>query len=112
MNYYFLGLLALSTSFFSACKKDARETPTCIWNKITAFDSSFECAEAKVDNYTFQGETVYVFDPGVCSQTDMASEVLNQDCESIGFLGGLIGNQTINGENFSSAHFEETIWTK
>jgi hypothetical protein len=42
----------------------------------------------------------------------MASEVLNQDCESIGYLGGLIGNQIINGENFSSAHFEETVWTK
>ena len=55
MNYYFFGLLTLSTFLFSACKKDAREIPTCIWNKITAFDSSFECAEAKVDKYTFQG---------------------------------------------------------
>jgi len=42
----------------------------------------------------------------------MASEVLNQECESICYLGGQSGNQTINGENFSNAHFEETIWEK
>jgi hypothetical protein len=112
MKPYIFSLITIGLIVVSSCNKDERETPTCIWNKITAFDSSFECAEAKVDKYTFQGETVYVFDPGVCSQADMASEVLNQDCESIGYLGGLIGNQIINGENFSSAHFEETIWTK
>jgi hypothetical protein len=112
MNRYFFGLLTIASLLFASCEKDERETPTCIWNKITAFDTTYNCEEAKVDKYTFQEETVYVFDPGVCSQTDMASEVLNQECESIGFLGGLMGNQTINGENFSNSHFEETIWTK
>ena len=112
MKSTIIGILVLGLALLLSCNKDKKETPKCIWNKISDFDESFDWEEAKVDKYTFQGKTVYVFDPGVCSQADMASEVLNQECESICYLGGQSGNQTINGENFSNAHFEETIWEK
>jgi hypothetical protein len=113
MKSVYLFLAIVSLALVTSCKKEkVRETPDCIWTKITAFDSTYNCVEAKVDKYLFQGETVYVFDPGVCSQADMTSEVINQNCETLGYLGGLIGNTTINGENFSSAQFQETIWYK
>ncbi len=81
MNYYFFGLLAISTFLFSACKKDARETPTCIWNKITAFDSSFECAEAKVDKYIFFTKSLKctrsAFTEILISQNEIPKEISN-----------------------------------
>lgn len=110
-NLSTLSLLSILFLSFS-CSKNNRETPACILNQITTFDTTYDCDKAKVDRYTFQGKDVYVFDPGVCAYADMASEVLNENCESIGFLGGLIGNTQINGEDFSNAHYEETIWTK
>lgn len=54
---------------------------------------------------------VYVFDPGTCGD-DMTSEVVDSECNSIGFLGGISGNMEINGEDFSTATFESLTWEK
>lgn len=60
---------------------------------------------------TTQGKTVYVFDPGNCG-ADMTSEVIDSDCNSLGFLGGISGNFEINGGDFSDAIFQITTWEK
>ncbi len=40
----------------------------------------------------------------------MASEVIDSDCNSLGFLGGISGNTEINGEDFSNAIIQSTTW--
>lgn len=104
------GLLMLG---FNSCKKDgiARNTPTCIVEKINDFADE-ACDDGKVDEYVFQGGVVYVFDPGIECGADLTSEVVLEDCTHLGYLGGISGNAIINGENFSSAEFERNIWKK
>jgi len=52
---------------------------------------------------------VYVFDFGPCV-ADMALPVLSRDCDTLGFLGGFIGNTIINNQDFATAEFVKTIW--
>jgi hypothetical protein len=86
-------------------------TPECVVNKIKAFEDLSFCANAKVDEYTFQGINVYAFDTGDCG-ADMTTEVLSSDCTTLGFLGGIVGNTKINGAEFSTATFIKTVWKK
>lgn len=97
---------------FTACKKIdvEKNTPTCVENLIQDFDKEQTCdTDVNVKKYTFQGTTVYVFDPGTCG-ADMTSEVIDFECNSIGFLGGFSGNTVINGEDFSNATLESITW--
>lgn len=90
----------------------AKGTPTCIKSKIKSFDKEIDCDNGMaVSKYNFQGEEVYVFDPGTCG-ADMTSEVVNEDCETLGYLGGISGNSTINNESFSNAVFVDYVWIK
>ena len=106
-------LLILSVSlFFTACNKGiAKGTPACVKAKIKDFDKSSTCGSAHVDEFTFQGGTVYAFDPGTCG-ADMTTEVISSGCSSLGQLGGFAGNTKINGEEFSNATFVKTVWKK
>jgi len=116
-NLYSLSIIilmffGLSVSFLSCEKSDiAKGTPECIVEKIAVFEPN-ACEDGKVDKYTFQCQTVYVFDPGIECGADLSSEVVLEDCTNIGYLGGISGNTIINGENFSSAEFEKNIWEK
>lgn len=96
----------------TSCKKYdiAKGIPKCVENKIHSFETE-ACNDGNVKQYTFQGNTVYVFDPGTCG-ADMTSEVIDSDCHSLGFLGGFAGNTKINGEEFSHAKFIIKIWEK
>jgi len=105
-------LSILSVSFIACEKSDiARGTPDCIVAKIAEFEP-IACEDGKVDKYTYQGGTVYVFDHGTECGADHSSEVVLEDCTNLGYLGGITGNTIINGENFSSAEFEKNIWKK
>ncbi|MFM7401176.1 MAG: DUF6970 domain-containing protein [Bacteroidota bacterium] len=86
-------------------------TPECVVNKIKAFNDSSFCSNAKVDEYTFQSNKVYIFEPGDCG-ADLTTEVLSADCTTLGYLGGIAGNTKINGVEFSTATFTKTIWMK
>lgn len=101
-------LFSLSFTLFS-CRKHCRETPTCINRDIDSFDKAQSCSTACVNKYTYQGKNVYVFDPGTCG-ADMCSEVKDENCNSMGQLGGLSGNTKINGGDFSTATFKKEIW--
>jgi hypothetical protein len=71
------------------------------------------CASgASVSQYLFQGDYVYVFDPGNCG-ADLMAVVYNSECSQIGGLGGIAGNNIINGTQFNpNAKFIKTIWTE
>ena len=104
-------LFLFSFVLITSCAKSeiANNTPDCIIDDIKEFEKT--CCEegANVKEYRFQGELVYVFDPGTCG-ADMTSEVKDEECNSLGHLGGISGNTTINGEDFSSADFKRLIW--
>jgi hypothetical protein len=82
----------------------------CINSKINAFQN--ECCDqgASVEEYTFQQEQVFVFNMGTCG-ADFPAYVLTSNCDTLGFLGGIAGNTTINGENFSNASLVGTVWS-
>lgn len=108
----FLLLFAVAISFHS-CKKVVLEDddPVCLKDKIREFDRNEDCASASVDAYSFQSQTVYVFNPGTCG-ADMQSDVLDGDCDLLGRLGGITGNNTINGESFANAEYIRNVWRK
>ncbi|WP_317896852.1 DUF6970 domain-containing protein [Aurantibacillus circumpalustris] len=85
--------------------------PDCIKASIEAF-SKTSCEKGlKVNEYTFQGATVFVFDQNACGN-DMTSEVFDKNCKSLGFLGGFVGNVKIKGEDFSNALLVRTVWER
>ncbi len=102
-----LFIVAISISLLS-CSKSKKNT--CVDPKTDDFKKTCCSKDAKVSEYTFQGNTVYVFDPGNCG-ADMTSEVTNAKCETIGYLGGISGNTKINGEDFSKAKYKKTVWS-
>lgn len=105
-------LLAISGIAQGCSKKNAdKEVTNCFNAEINHFKTMSHCDDASVEKYTFQGKTVYVFEPGTCGN-DMAAPVIDENCNNLGSLGGFGGNIMINGENFSSAVFVETVWQK
>lgn len=108
-----LSILLLSAFVFISCNKldIEKDTPKCVENKIIDFNKYSTCDNANVKEYIFQGNTVYTFEPGTCG-ADMTAEVISSDCNSLGFLGGIIGNTKINGEEFTNAIFIKTTWEK
>ena len=105
-------LLFFAVAISSCDKKESGNIPECIQTIIDDFGKieSTCTTGAYVDEYNFQEKIVYVFDPGICGD-DMASDVYDSNCNYLGYLGGFIGNDTINGESFSNhAIFRETIW--
>lgn len=104
-------LILISSLFLLAfqCDKEHNEIPPCIDSKIAAFSTEACPSGATVKSYNFQSNTVYVFDFGPCG-ADMALPVLNNNCDTLGFLGGISGNTMINNQDFASAEFLQTIW--
>ena len=94
----------------TACSDIDPDSPDCIKHRTRNFRSEIYCEEgASVKEYLFQGQMVYVFNPGIC-QFDLTSGVMDEGCETLGYLGGYAGNIIINGESFSNAVYQRTIW--
>lgn len=53
-----------------------------------------------------------MFNPGNSCGADMTSEVIDSECNRLGFLDGESGITKINGEEFSHATFVKIIWKK
>lgn len=105
-------VILFASAIISCNKLDIEKgTPKCVKNKIEDFNKSSTCNNAKVNEYTFQGNTVYTFDLGTCV-ADMATEVIRSDCKSPGFLGGISGSTKIKGTKFSTVAFIQTTWKK
>lgn len=103
----------LIMALFTSCSKYdiASGTPSCIVKEIKNFDKNTICDDPDVKKYIFQSRNVYVFNHGSCG-ADLTSEVIDEDCNSLGFLGGISGNTVINGDDFSTAQFLEVVWEK
>jgi hypothetical protein len=91
------------------CDKGDDLVASCVQDKIAAFSMEACPTGATIKSYYFQSDFVYVFDYGPCG-ADMAMPVLNNSCDTLGFLGGFIGNTMINNQDFHSAEFVKTIW--
>ena len=91
------------------CDKGDDLVASCVQDKIGAFSTEACPTGATIKSYYFQSDFVYVFDYGPCG-ADMALPVLNNSCDTLGFLGGFIGNTMINNQDFHSAEFVKTIW--
>ena len=94
----------------TSCSIDLPEgTPGCLNEKIKEFKKEKSCDQKNVDQYTFQGMTVFVFGRNCCC--DFASDVLDNGCNVLGSLGGIAGKTDINGVNFyQTSSFVRTIW--
>ena len=97
--------------FGLGCKKNEvkEEYPDCLNSIIDSHKINACSSGASVKEYSFQNNLVFVFDPGICG-ADMQSIVYNNTCINIGALGGIAGNTTINGADFSMATYVKTIW--
>ena len=95
-----------------ACDKNQNNCstiPDCIQALIDTNKASF-CPSSKIDEYSFQSKTVYVFYTMDCV-ADGASCVFDISCKDLGCLGGIAGNSKINGVDFkSNAKFVGTVW--
>ena len=114
MKKQILLLLIFGLIGLISCQKPKIEkgTPVCVENMIIDFDKKESCDNGvNVKKYFFQGEMVYVFNPGTCG-ADMTSLVIDSGCDSLGFLGGISGNSEINGEDFANATFMSIVWEK
>jgi hypothetical protein len=111
MKSFQLSLLSLLV-FISSCEKIEDDVPDCLRDEIRSFSrTSFLCDKgATVEEFLFQGEFVYVFNPGNCG-ADMGADVIDESCNNIGFLGGIAGNMIINGVVFhQEAVFQRIVW--
>jgi len=81
-------LLIVTVIAISGCNTDENEIPDCLQTRIDAFGWEICSTGANVKRYTFQGNDVYVIFPGTCG-ADMSDEVLDEDCNTLGFVGGV-----------------------
>lgn len=108
---YLIPILLFTTFVQIGCVKDDEDVPECIDNLIDQ-EGKNACADATVDEYTFEGQSVYVLNFQNCF-ADGGSEVRKANCEIMGLLGGIIGNVNINGKVFDqNAIFVRTVWKK
>jgi len=106
-------LIFISLFLLTACEKIEHDAPDCIKDLIKNNIGVLTLCEtgASVTQYLFQGQDVFVFDPGNCG-ADMAAPVYNDECVVLGDLGGIRGNLFINGERFDQgAIYIKPIWT-
>jgi hypothetical protein len=103
--FFFLTLLT------GSCEK-IEDCPDCIRVKIKEFAKNRICKDgsAGVAEYLFQDQYVYVFSDGTCG-ADLGAAVYSQNCDYLGYLGGIAGNLFINGVRFHEfAVFQKKIW--
>jgi len=109
----FIVLATILSLFVCGCCKEKMEknnTPECISQKIS--DPIVVSQLSIIDSYTFQGKTVFTLAPDE-NITDGATKVVDENCTTLGILGGLKGFTKINGvEFFANAVFITNIWKK
>jgi hypothetical protein len=102
-------VLNFSTLLLMAFQCNKHTHSTCINSKIDLFKNEACSSGASVKEYLFQNQSVFCFDPGLCGG-DLATYVLTANCDTLGFLGGIAGNTSINGESFANAEFRGIVW--
>ncbi|WP_303310805.1 hypothetical protein [Hymenobacter sp. BT730] len=98
---------------FTACEKVdiVKDAPKCMKQKAVDLAQSPCESDVNIKEYLFQNKLVYVLNTGNCI-ADASAEVIDANCNSLGFLGGFGGSTKINGEDFSKAEYKRTVWEK
>lgn len=101
----------LSLALFTwSCGSRVHGGPECLSAALDGFQTWCCASSAHVDEYQFQGQPVYLFEPGTCG-ADMPTYVLDAQCDTLGFLGGFAGFTEIQGLDFAAnSSFQGTIW--
>ncbi len=103
-------LIAFILFCLNSCSKN--EYSECLEEKFDNFKCGRACKGSTIDEYKFQGKTVYVLEAQKCYY-DGASEVIDESCNLLGSLGTEAGIYSINGETFyENAVLVQTIWKK
>ncbi len=113
MKNSILSIIVISTLLF-ACKKNdiAKGTPKCIASEIASIKKNEFAQRPIVNEYIYQNETVFLIDDGM-GYVDSQSKVVDSHCNELGYLGGMMGQTKINGEDFfAAAVYVKTIWKK
>jgi hypothetical protein len=91
-----------------ACKKSE---PDCILTKIENFKKNDTFKGASIDEYEFDGKTVYLFYAG--DFPDAGTQIYDADCNDFCFLGGIAGFTKCNDKDFNkNSKFIKNIWKK
>lgn len=113
MKHLTISILVLIMLSYSGCEDlDLPDhTPNCIKKRIRKFARSVSCdLGAEVESMYFQGQAVYIFNPGNCG-ADMSALVVDSDCNEICSLGGFTGNLVCNGDTlYKEATNKRVIW--
>ena len=104
-----IGLAICLILTLASCKKSS-STPDCIQLEIDRLKSTASlCDYASIKEFRFGGKLVYVISYGNCP--DGVSGVVDRNCNSLGYLGGIAGNTKIDGVDFgANAQYKRTIW--
>jgi hypothetical protein len=111
-NDLFITIILIALLF--ACKKNntSDSTPSCVSEDIVKISNNENAIEPIVNRYIFQEKTVYLIDDGM-GQLDSQSKITDSNCNELGYLGGMMGNTKINGEDFfATAIHVKTVWKK
>jgi hypothetical protein len=110
-------LIFVSLTAVLSCQKDkiviASNTPNCIRQQIEQIVADPNATTGAVDEYSFQGKTVYTFEPDNKVIADGSTRVVDTDCKTLCSVGGFGGPSInlCNGENFyQKAVLIRNIW--
>jgi len=107
---YVYPTLFIAWLILSCGKDDNPCLQPCIASIIADIAQHHCDSTANISQYKLKGEYLYVIDPGFCA-FDQAYDVINKDCEVIGYLQGFAGNHIINGVDFyDNAKLVAVIW--
>jgi hypothetical protein len=114
-KWYFIIFVSLTTVL--SCQKGkiaiASNTPDCIRWQIEQIVADPNAIIGAVDEYSFQGKTVYAFEPDNKVIADGSTQVVDTDCKTLCSVGGFGGPSInlCNGENFyQKAVLIRNIW--
>jgi hypothetical protein len=89
-----------------------RDVPDCIESKVKEYARIESICDkgAEVSEYEFQNKIVFTFYSGSCG-ADRGTEIYDEQCDFIGYLGGIGNLKEVNGEDFASnAKFIGKVW--
>ncbi|MBK7818725.1 MAG: hypothetical protein IPJ60_15160 [Sphingobacteriaceae bacterium] len=101
-------IASLSILLLSSCGKSKQDP--CFDSKKEEFKKTCCSNSANIEEYTFQGKTVYVYEPGNCG-ADMTSEVRMKNVKPWDTLVALPGITRSTVKIFANAKFVKTVWS-